>query len=70
MTDYAKIKGVQEIFWEIDIKELMNRIKTMFRTSTRLKILRIPRSEKIGFESVLGALKVISVSAHFCDGKI
>ena len=25
MTDYAKIKGVQEIFREIDIKELMNK---------------------------------------------
>ena len=25
MTDFAKIKGVQEIFREIDIKELMNK---------------------------------------------
>ena len=41
--------------------------KRMFRTSTNL---RIPRSEKIGFEGVLGALKVISLSAHFCNVKI
>ena len=25
MTDFAQIKGVQEIFREIDIKELMNK---------------------------------------------
>ena len=31
-----------------------------------MKNLRIPRSEKIGF-GVLGALKVISLSAHFCN---
>ena len=42
----------------------------MFWTSTRLKNLRIQRSEKIGFEGVLGALKVISLSEHFCNVKI
>ena len=42
----------------------------MFRTSTRMKKLRIPRSKKIRFEGVLGALKVISLSAQFCNVKI
>ena len=61
MTDFAKIKGVQEIFREIDIKELMNKKNIQDFN----KIEKFKNSKKIGFEGVLGALKVISLSAHF-----
>ena len=48
---------VLEIFWSEKCAVLLN-------------CLRIPRSEIIGFEGVLGALKVISLSVHFCNVKI
>ena len=67
MTDFSKIKGVQEIFREIDIKELVN--KKNVKDFNNIEKFKNSKSEKIGF-GVLGALKVISLSPHFCNVKI
>ena len=42
----------------------------MFNTSTISKNLKIPGFAKIGSEDVLGALKVINLSAAFCRVRI
>ena len=54
MTDFVKIKGVQEIFRKITVRELMNK-KNVQDFNKIKKKLRIPRLEKIGFEGDLGA---------------
>ena len=64
MNDFAKIKRCS-----IDLIHRVDEQKG-FRISTRSKILITLRLEKIGFEGVLGTLKVISLNAHFCNVKI
>ena len=65
MTDFAQIKGVQEIFREIDIKELMN--KKNVQDFNKVENLRIPRSEKIGLDKAPVALRNLMEVSDICD---
>ena len=58
----------EEIFREIDIKELMN--KKNVQDFNKIEKFKNSKIGEIGFGGVLGALKVISLSAHFCNVKI